>query len=170
VVNAMHDSPWGTFTVFATIPIAMIMGMYLYWRPNGVGIASVIGVVLLFLAIIAGPYIAESPMLRPFFDLDRNTIAIAIPVYGLAAADLVAAMPAGLPLDLPQNRHDHRIGNWYLLLATDYANASGHRIRQRRRTDYQRTGVPIRVHHHRMWRGERFSRDHCDWHDAENDQ
>ena len=86
VVNAMHDSPWGTFTVFATIPIAIIMGVYLYWRPDGVGVASLIGVVLLFLAIYAGPYVADSPVLRPFFDLDRNTIALAIPIYGLAAS------------------------------------------------------------------------------------
>ena len=86
VVNAMHDSPWGTFTVFSTIPIAMIMGIYLYWRPDGVGAASLIGVVLLFLAIIAGPHVAESSLLKPFFDLDQNTIAIAIPIYGLAAS------------------------------------------------------------------------------------
>lgn len=86
VVNAMHDSPWGTFTVFSTIPIAMIMGVYLYWRPDGVRMASVIGVVLLFLAVIAGPYVAASPVLRPWFDLDRNAIAIAVPIYGLAAS------------------------------------------------------------------------------------
>jgi len=86
VVNAMHDSPWGTFTVFATIPIAMLMGMYLYWHPDGVVGASVIGVVLLALAIIAGPHVAASPVLRPWFDLDRNTIALAVPIYGLAAS------------------------------------------------------------------------------------
>ncbi|MCL2349523.1 MAG: carbon starvation protein A [Planctomycetaceae bacterium] len=86
VVNAMHDSPWGTFTVFATIPIAMIMGVYLYWRPDGVGVASLIGIVLLALAVIAGPHVATSPVLKPFFDLDRNVIALAIPVYGLIAS------------------------------------------------------------------------------------
>ena len=86
VVNAMHDSPWGTFTVFSTIPIAMIMGVYLYCRPESVGSASLIGLVLLFLAILAGPYIAASPTLRPWFDLDRNTIALAVPIYGLAAS------------------------------------------------------------------------------------
>jgi carbon starvation protein len=86
VVNAMHDSPWGTFTVFSTIPIAMIMGVWLYYRPDSVAGASVLGVVLLFFAILAGPYIAASPILRPWFDLSRNSIAIAIPVYGLAAS------------------------------------------------------------------------------------
>jgi len=86
VVSAMHDSPWGTFTVFSTIPIAMIMGVYLYHRPNDVRTASLIGVVLLFLAVWAGPYVAASPILRPCFDLSRNTIAIAVPIYGLAAS------------------------------------------------------------------------------------
>ncbi len=86
VVNAMHDSPWGTFTVFSTIPIAMVMGLYLAWRPDGVKVASLIGVVLLFLAVIAGPYVAENPVLGPCFDLNRNAIAIAVPIYGLAAS------------------------------------------------------------------------------------
>ena len=86
VVSAMHDSPWGTFTVFSTIPIAMIMGVYLYRRPNDVRTASLIGVVLLFLAVWAGPYVEASPILRPWFDLSRNTIAIAVPIYGLAAS------------------------------------------------------------------------------------
>ena len=86
VVSAMHDSPWGTFTVFSTIPIAMIMGLYLAWRPDGVRMASLIGVLLLFFAVVAGPYVAASPILRPCFDLSRDTIAIAVPVYGLAAS------------------------------------------------------------------------------------
>ncbi len=86
VVGAMHDSPWGTFTVFSTIPIAMIMGVWLYYRPDGVFGASLLGVVLLLLAILAGPYVAESEVLRPWFDLSRNAIAIAVPVYGLAAS------------------------------------------------------------------------------------
>ena len=86
VVNALHDSPWGTFTVFATIPIAMFMGVWIYIRPGAVFWATVAGVALLAAAIIAGPYIASHPALRYFFDLDRNTIAIAVPVYGLIAS------------------------------------------------------------------------------------
>jgi carbon starvation protein len=86
VVNALHDSPWGTFTVFATIPIAMFMGVYLYYQPNSVFWVSAIGVVLLGAAVVAGPYVAANPVLRPFFDLDRNTLAIAVPVYALIAS------------------------------------------------------------------------------------
>ena len=86
VVNALYDSPWGTFTVFATIPIAMLMGIHLYLRPGHVLVSSVIGVTLLAAAVITGPYVATHPVLRSFFDLDRNTIALAVPIYGLAAS------------------------------------------------------------------------------------
>jgi carbon starvation protein len=60
VVNAMFSSVWGTFTVMATIPIALLMGVYLHvWRDGDVLGASVIGVVLLFAAILAGPYVVR---------------------------------------------------------------------------------------------------------------
>ncbi|MDR1385386.1 MAG: carbon starvation protein A [Planctomycetaceae bacterium] len=86
VVNAMHNSPWGTFTVFSTIPIAMLMGVYLYRKPDGVKTASAFGVVLLFFAVVAGHSIAEHPMLRSCFDWDKTTLEIIIPLYGLAAS------------------------------------------------------------------------------------
>ena len=86
VVSAMHDSPWGTFTVFSTIPIAMMMGVWHYFRPNDVLGSSLFGVIMLFLAILAGPYVVASETLCPWFDLSRNTIAITIPVYGLTAS------------------------------------------------------------------------------------
>ncbi|MEA4855986.1 carbon starvation protein A [Solidesulfovibrio sp.] len=89
VVNAMHDSPWGSFTVFATIPIALIMGVYLHkWRDGDVLGASVIGVALMFVTILVGPYVAESPFWRPFFDLPRPVIAVSIPIYGFVASVL----------------------------------------------------------------------------------
>ena len=89
VVNAMHSSPWGTFTVVATIPIAVIMGLYMQiWRKGDVKGASVIGVVLLFLTILAGPYVAAHPVLSSWLNMDRNTIALLIPVYGFLASVL----------------------------------------------------------------------------------
>lgn len=89
VVNAMHDSPWGSFTVFATIPIALIMGVYLHkWRDGDVLGASVIGVALMFITILVGPYVAESPFWRPIFDLPRPAIALTIPLYGFVASVL----------------------------------------------------------------------------------
>ena len=89
VVNAMHDSAWGTFTVFATMPIARLLGVYLHvWRPNDVFGASVIGVVLLFLAIAAGPYVASHPAFSSWFNLSRNQIALILPTYGFVASVL----------------------------------------------------------------------------------
>jgi carbon starvation protein len=89
VVNAMAESTWGTFTVFATIPIALLMGLYLHvWRVGDVKGASIIGVVLLFLAILAGPYVVASPTLGPLFNMSKKAIALTIPVYGFIASVL----------------------------------------------------------------------------------
>jgi carbon starvation protein len=89
VVNAMFSSPWGTFTVFATIPIALIMGLYLHvWRDGDVKGASIIGVVLLFLAILAGPYVVANPTLNSFFTMSKPAISLTIPIYGFIASVL----------------------------------------------------------------------------------
>jgi len=89
VVNAMHDSAWGTFTVFATIPIALIMGVYLHkWRDGDVLGASLIGVGLLAIAILIGPHIAKSPTWAPLFNMPRPAIALTIPIYGFIASVL----------------------------------------------------------------------------------
>ena len=66
VVNALRSSPWGTTTIALTIPIAMLMGGYLRWvRPGRVLEASVMGIVLLLLALYAGRWVAEHPTLGP---------------------------------------------------------------------------------------------------------
>jgi carbon starvation protein len=89
VVNAMAESVWGTFTVFATIPIALIMGLYLHvWRPGDVKGASIIGVVLLFFAVLAGPYVVASPTLSSIFMLSKKQLSIFIPIYGFIASAL----------------------------------------------------------------------------------
>jgi carbon starvation protein len=89
VVNAMAESVWGTFTVFATIPIALIMGLYLHvWRPGDVKGASVIGVVLLFFAVLAGPYVVASPTLSAIFMLSKKQLSLFIPIYGFVASAL----------------------------------------------------------------------------------
>ncbi len=89
VVNAMAESAWGTFTVFATIPIAILMGLYLHvWRDDDVTGASIIGVVLLIAAVIAGPYVVADPTLGPLFTMSKKTISLIIPVYGFVASVL----------------------------------------------------------------------------------
>ncbi|WP_104696998.1 MULTISPECIES: carbon starvation CstA family protein [unclassified Helicobacter] len=89
VVKALADSPWGTFTIFMTIPIALFMGIYLrYLRPGHVGEASIIGFVLLMLSLYYGHYVSESPQLSAFFTFSAPTLAIMIMCYGFVAAIL----------------------------------------------------------------------------------
>jgi carbon starvation protein len=87
VVNAMKHSPWATSTVAATIPIAMLVGFYMRnLRPGRVLEASMIGVVLLLLAVVAGGWIDHQQTLRTWFDHDGLTLAWVIIAYGFAAA------------------------------------------------------------------------------------
>src|SRR3954462_12073927 len=89
VVKALADSPWGVFTVGATIPIAMLMGGYLrFWRVGKVMEASALGVVLLLLAVWGGQYIHASASLSSIFTVGAMKLAIAIIVYGFAASVL----------------------------------------------------------------------------------
>ncbi len=89
VVNAMKHSPWATSTVAATIPIAMLIGLYMrHIRPGRVMEASAIGVALLLLSVFAGGWIDHNQTLRVFFDHDGLPLAYAIIVYGFAAAVL----------------------------------------------------------------------------------
>ena len=89
VVNALKGSPWGTFTIAATIPIAVFMGLYLrYWRPAKVLECSAIGFVLVMAAIFTGRLVAESAGLAPLFTLGAITLAAAIIVYGFLASAL----------------------------------------------------------------------------------
>jgi carbon starvation protein len=89
VVNALKGSAWGTFTIAATMPIALFMGLYLrYWRPGKVLECSVIGFVLVMAGIFAGRSVAESATLAPIFTLGAMTLAIGIILYGFLASAL----------------------------------------------------------------------------------
>jgi len=89
VVNALKGSPWGTFTIAATIPIAIFMGLYLrYWRPGKVLECSVIGVSLVLLGVFGGQWVAEHPTLGPLFTLGGIALAVAIIIYGFFASAL----------------------------------------------------------------------------------
>ena len=89
VVNALADSPWGVFTVAATVPIAMLMGGYLRWvRVGKVLEASVIGVALLLAAVWGGQLVAESATLRPYFKIAAEPLAWSVIIYGFAASVL----------------------------------------------------------------------------------
>ena len=89
VVNAMHNSLWSTYTVAATIPIAIIMGLYMQiWRKGDVLGASIIGVVLLLLCLLSGPMVAAYPEIFGWLDIDKKSMSILIPVYGFIASVL----------------------------------------------------------------------------------
>ncbi|MFX1756659.1 MULTISPECIES: carbon starvation CstA family protein [Rhodococcus] len=89
VVNALADSPWGLFSIAMTIPIALFMGVYLrYLRPGKVAEVSLIGVVLLLVAIIAGGWVAETDWGTNWFTLSPVTISWLMIAYGFAASVL----------------------------------------------------------------------------------
>jgi carbon starvation protein len=89
VVNAMKHSPWATSTVFATVPIAILIGFYLRrWRPGRVLEASVLGVALVLLAVIGGGWIDSNPTLKAAFDFPAVPLAGFVIVYGWLAAIL----------------------------------------------------------------------------------
>jgi carbon starvation protein len=89
VVNALAESPWGVFSVAMTIPIALLMGCYLrFLRPGKVAEVSILGFVLLMLAIIGGGVVAGTEWGAALFTLDKVTLAIAIVIYGFVAAVL----------------------------------------------------------------------------------
>jgi carbon starvation protein len=89
VVKALIGSPWGTFTVFCTIPIAMLMGVYArFIRIGRIAEMSVIGVVLLLAALIYGRTVSENPAIATWFDLRGETLALIIIGYGFVASVL----------------------------------------------------------------------------------
>ncbi len=89
VVNALAESPWGVFTVAATVPIALLMGGYLRWiRVGKVLEGSLLGVVLLLLAVWGGQYVHASPELSKVFTITAAPLAWTIIVYALAASVL----------------------------------------------------------------------------------
>ncbi|MEY4855967.1 MAG: carbon starvation protein [Gemmatimonadota bacterium] len=89
VVNALRDSPWGTVTIGLSIPIAMLMGIYLRWiRPGRVLEATAGGLVLLFLSLYAGKWVSESATWAPVFTLSGVTLSLSIMVYGFFASVL----------------------------------------------------------------------------------
>ena len=89
VVNALKASPWGTFTVACTIPIAFIMGIYgRFVRPGRIGEMSLVGVVLLLAALLYGRTVSETPALAQYFTFSGPSLALLIIGYGFVASVL----------------------------------------------------------------------------------
>ncbi len=89
IVNALKASPWGAFTLLMTIPIAMIVGVYMrFIRPEKILEGSLIGVALTVLAVVAGKHVAADAALAPIFTLSGENLSIAIMAYGFFASVL----------------------------------------------------------------------------------
>lgn len=99
VVNSLKHSPWGTFTVGVTIPIAFFIGLYLrYLRPGKIAEATIIGVGLILIGVVVGPSVQNS-FLAPYLDFTEKQMSVILAIYGFTAA----AIPV-----------------WLLLLPRDY--------------------------------------------------
>jgi carbon starvation protein len=89
IVNALKSSPWATFTLAMTIPIALLLGLYLrFLRPGRVFEASLIGVALVLFAVVAGQWVADSPSWARAFTIGGIPLAGALIVYAFAASAL----------------------------------------------------------------------------------
>ncbi|HXR53155.1 MAG TPA: carbon starvation CstA family protein, partial [Steroidobacteraceae bacterium] len=89
IVNAMKHSPWATSTVLATLPIAVLIGFYVrHWRPGQIMEGSILGLVLIMAAVVAGGAIDHNPALRDLLDWDGKSLAAFIIGYALVAAVL----------------------------------------------------------------------------------
>ena len=88
-VSAMHNAPWSLFIVAITMPIAILMGLIMRYKKNGgVSLASIIGIALLLIGIISGHSLMQEDVLGWMFNWDKDTVSIAIPVYGFIASVL----------------------------------------------------------------------------------
>src|SRR5690242_2984035 len=89
VVNALRDSPWGLFTIAATIPIALLMGVWMTRvRPGRVAETTVVGVALMFAALWGGQWVSQHPVWAPAFTWPGTSLSWAVMVYGFIASVL----------------------------------------------------------------------------------
>ena len=174
VVNAMKHSPWATATVFATIPIAILVGLYLRnIRPGRVLEARSSASHCCCSRSSAAAGSNEHPTLRALFDLDGKPLAWFVIGYGFIAA----VLPVWLLL-APRDYLSTflKLGTVLLLAiavvadAPGHQDAGGHAVHRRHRPDLRRRAVSVRVHHDRVRRDLRLSRARVERHDAEADR
>ncbi|MDH6433272.1 carbon starvation protein CstA [Streptomyces sp. SAI-144] len=174
VVNALAHSPWGTFSVAMTVPIALFMGFWMHRiRPGRVVETSFIGVVLLLLAIAGGSWVQNSS-LASTFTLSPTTLVFCLVGYGFVASVLpvwmllaprdylstfmkigtIALLAVGVVVAAPVLRAD---------AVSDFATSGAGPV-------FAGLAVPVPVHHHRLWRVVRLPRAGLLRYDAEADR
>ena len=161
VVDALAESPWGVFSIAMTIPIALFMGFYLrFLRPGRVSEVSLIGVVLLLLAVVSGGWVAETAwgdgLVHP---VEGHAVVVhhRLRAGRVGASGLAAAGTARLPVDVHEGRHDHPAGHRHPGGPPRHGGARHLDVRlQRHRPGVRRLAVPVPVHHHRVRRAVRL--------------
>ena len=157
VVKALTHSPWGTFTIAATVPIALFMGVYArFIRPGRIGEISIFGFAGLLCAVIFGNHAAchrHHALRRHFF----------------AAAGMAVDDPARLSGHLLENRYDSGFGRGHHHRRPRAENARRYPLHRRQRPGICRRTVPVPVHYHRLRCGIRLPRADFFGYDAEND-
>ncbi len=173
VVKALSDSIWGTFSIAATIPIALFVGFYLHvLRPGKVAEASVIGVSLVFAAVIFGAAVPQTPW-GHYFLLTETQLKLLLPAYGFVASVLPVWMLL-CPRDYLSSYM--KIGTICLLVyrhsggASTPAHAADDGVHRGRGRGGSRNGVAVRVHHHHVRGDLGVPRADQLRHDAEDDR
>ncbi len=174
VVKALTGSPWGVFTVFCTVPIALIMGVHSrFIRPGRIGEMSAIGAVLLLAALVFGRTVAENPALAPYFNLSDRTLALIdhrLRLRRLGAAGMAVAGAARLSLDIPEGRHGRLLAVGIVIVRPDLQMPAVTSYHRRQWAGVGGRPVPVPVHHHRLRLGVGLARADLLRHDAENDR
>ena len=171
VVKALAESPWGIFTVGATIPIALLMGCYLrFVRVGKVLEASAFGVALLLLAVWGGKLVYQSPHWSQFFGLHDITVAWIIIGYGVISSSL--------PVWLLLAPRDYlstfmKLGTIFalavgILLVLPKLNCPRSRSSSMAPASSSQANFPVLLHHNRLRSDFRFPHAHRQRHDAEN--
>ncbi len=132
VVKALAHSPWGLFTIAATIPIALFMGIYSrYWRPGKVGEVSLIGFVLLMAALIGGEWVSHLPAAQQYLSLSAGGPGPGfngLRFYCCCVAGLAFVGTKGLSFNVFKNRHHCGVGLGHSNYRAGIKNACSHAV------------------------------------------
>ncbi len=173
VVNALKSSPWATFTLAMTIPIAMLLGVYLrFFRRGRVLEASLIGVALVLFVVVAGQWVAESASWSRVFHAQRDFADDrdhSVRVRGVGPAGMAAAGAARLSQRLHQGGRDLFAGGGHSAGAAQRADAAAHAVHRRQRAGFRGEDLSVLLYHHCVRRDQRISLPDFLGHDAQDD-
>jgi carbon starvation protein len=171
VVKALAESPWGIFTVGATIPIALFMGGYMrFWRVGKVLEASAIGAGLLLLAVWGGKLVYENPHWAQVFGLPRHHAGLGDHCLwpgGQRVAGVAAARAARLSQHVHETRHHLRARPRHSAGAARFEDGRPHAVHRRFRPVPGGQGVSVLFHHHCLRGNFRLPHAHRQRHNAQ---